>query len=99
LHNNGQGTFGATSADITQVSAGNYPQSIAPGYFNNDQLLDFAVANYGIHQDGATVVDPGNVKVFINQGNGTYVSSTACAVGFGPAAVVAVDFNGDQTTD
>jgi CSLREA domain-containing protein len=96
LRNNGSGTF---TADATKLSAGNFPAAVVTGDFNGDQLPDFAVADYGIHDNTLNAGDPGDVRVFIAQANGTYQSSIACAVGYGPAAVVAADLNGDQKLD
>jgi CSLREA domain-containing protein len=102
LRNNGQGTFGATSADILQLSAGNYPSAIVTGYFNNDSFPDIAIADYGIHTNNAKVGDPGDVRIFLTQPDGSFPTtqaSIACSVGYGPSAVVAADLNGDQKTD
>jgi CSLREA domain-containing protein len=87
-----QGSFSKAS----ELSAGNNPSSVAIGNFNGDARPDFAVTDYGTHPTGS---DPGDVRVFLANADGTYQSSIACSVGFGPAAVVAQDLNGDQKVD
>ncbi|WP_263351093.1 FG-GAP-like repeat-containing protein [Acidicapsa acidisoli] len=67
------------------------PASIAVGDFNNDGLLDMAVAN----ETGNTVT------ILLGAGNGTFAQApnSPVTVGSDPAFVVMGDFNGDGIED
>jgi hypothetical protein len=93
LRNDGQGRF---TADATAPAVGNHPFGIATGDFNRDGRIDLAVADYGTYPTGG---DLGDVRVLLADGSGGFTSSTACAVGFGPAALVAEDLDGDGRLD
>ncbi len=97
LRNDDHGKF--TALDTDQLSAGNLPQSIAVGYFNDDALADFAVADFGIQDDRSAKADAGDLRVFLAQPGSGYQSSIACSVGYGPASVVTADLDGDQKLD
>jgi hypothetical protein len=85
----GNGTF---SNQIT-FSTGykSQPYAVAVGDFNNDNLLDIAVANYGTN----------NVGVFLRYGNGTFVSQSTYSTGSGsgPYSIAVGDFNNDNQLD
>ncbi|CAF3577720.1 unnamed protein product [Adineta steineri] len=69
-----------------------YPGSVAVADFNNDKLLDIAVANYGTN----------NIDIFLGYSNGTSLS-TQITYSTGdnshPNAVTIGDFNNDKQVD
>lgn len=87
LTGNGDGTF----LESATISVGNQPGAIVAGDFNNDGKLDLAVANSG----------DGTVTLLLGNGDGTFTpaSGSPYAVGQGPTAIVAADFNGDGKLD
>jgi hypothetical protein len=87
LLGNGDGTFGAP----VTIPVGNQPVPIVAGDFNNDGKLDLAVANYG----------DGTVTLLLGNGDGTFTQAAGSpyAVGKGPYAIAAADFNGDGKLD
>ena len=93
LRNNGLGVF---MPDAAPPSAGNNPSAIVTGFFNNDNRLDLAITDFGTNPKGA---DLGDVRILLSNVDGTFQSSTACGVGFGPSSLVATDFNGDLKSD
>ncbi|CAF4519304.1 unnamed protein product, partial [Rotaria magnacalcarata] len=76
---------------LSSTGALSYPQSIAIGDFNNDSLLDAAVANYGTS----------NVGIFLGIGNGLFTAqrTLSTGTGSGPYTVVVNDFNKDSRLD
>jgi hypothetical protein len=87
LLGNGDRTFGTP----TTIPVGNQPEAVATGDFNNDGKLDLAIANYG---DGTVTLLLGN-----SDGTFTPASGSPYAVGRGPTAIAAADFNGDGKLD
>jgi Bacterial type II and III secretion system protein/FG-GAP-like repeat len=90
LLGNGDGTFQAK----TDIAAGNGPVSvIAKNFHDSNSLgnLDLAVANHG---DDTVFIYQGN-------GNGTFRKPSLLQLpsGYGPAALAAVDLNGDGHLD
>ena len=61
------------------------------GDFTGDGRLDLAVANDNSGSD--------TVSVLLGNGDGTFQPQVTYAVGFGPDAIVAGDFNGDGRLD
>jgi hypothetical protein len=85
----GNGTFVAGKTYLTSV--GSLPRCISVGDFNNDNLLDIAVANYGTN----------NIVVFFGLGDGSFLLGTLYSTGFRsqPFALATGDFNNDSRLD
>ena len=85
----GNGTF----ADIMTYSTGtgSMPTCVRVGDFNNDNISDIAVANYGTN----------NIVVLFGFGDGTFLLGTAYSTGIGsqPYALAIGDFNNDARLD
>jgi hypothetical protein len=82
LIGNGNGTFVDTPA--VNFGVGNQPLSVAVGDFNNDNILDLAVANSGSN----------NVSILLGTGTGSFgTPATNFAVGSTPRSVAVGDFN------
>ena len=80
----GNGCF--TNQTIYQTDS--EPKFVSVGDFNNDQILDIAIANYGSNTLG----------VFIGHGNGTFTEMIPVPLEYGsrPFSVLVADFNNDQ---
>src|SRR5262245_30840440 len=65
------------------------PRSVALGDFNNDGLLDLAVANSGSN----------DVAVLLNNGNETFQAALTFGAGNSPRSIAASDLNGDGALD
>jgi hypothetical protein len=86
---NGTSTF---SSQMTYSTGDrSQPYSVAVGDFNNDTLLDIAVASYGAN----------NVGFFLGYGNGSFMSQQIFNTGFGsrPSALAIGDINDNGLTD
>ena len=94
----GDGTF-QTPITLNIAAANFFPEAIAVGDFNGDQLLDVAV--------WATNATTGNAEAHIFLGNGTgslafsatYSASNSSTFNPGPNSLVAADVNGDGKLD
>jgi hypothetical protein len=101
LLGNGDGTF----QKARDIPVGPSPTSIVVGDFNGDGTLDFATANE--IQSPILPTVPGNISVFLGNGDGTFrpVTDTAGdpvpapSVGIKPTSLVAGDFTGDGNLD
>ncbi|CAM4809506.1 unnamed protein product [Rotaria magnacalcarata] len=89
LLGSGLGTF-SRQTNYTNGD-GSHPYSIAIADFNNDSLLDIAVANYGSN----------NIGIRLGYGDGTLSNQTTYFTGEGshPYSVVVCDFNNDTHLD
>ena len=87
----GNGTGNFTTASGSPIAVGKQPDAIIVGDFNNDGKLDLAIANYGDN----------TITLLIGNGDGTFTpaSGSPYAVGHGPSAIEAADFNGDGKLD
>jgi hypothetical protein len=63
------------------------------GDFNHDGHLDLAVANYGDIGNG------GSVSILLGRSDGTFAAGATYPMNYGPAAIVAGDFDGDGNLD
>jgi len=85
----GNGSF----QDQTTYSTGydSIPYSVAVGYFNKDNRLDIAVANYGTN----------NIGIFLGYGNGTFADQQTYTTlsKSNPSSIAVGDFNNDNQTD
>ncbi|MCB2156870.1 VCBS repeat-containing protein [bacterium] len=86
----GDGTFGAASS----YSTGTNPYRVITGDFNEDDILDLAVANKG----------SANVSILFGGGgggvgDGTFGAPNDYAVGTSPYCIASEDLNGDTITD
>lgn len=70
--------------------------TLAIGDFNRDGKLDLVVADYG--QNDATHYLPGNLKIYLGNGDGTFVFNASQFTGLHSFVNVG-DFNGDGITD
>lgn len=87
----GDGTGGFTPATASPFAAGNGPSGIVAGDFNGDGNIDLAISNEAA----------GNVTVLLGDGTGGFNAASASlfAVGSGPDALAAADFNRDGNLD
>jgi hypothetical protein len=95
LLGNGDGSFRYGS----QFTSGDGSMSVAAGDFNNDGALDLVVANNGIGTTFNGNLSPGNLSLFLGNGDGTFRSGLNSIAGYRPTAVAAADFNGDGKAD
>jgi hypothetical protein len=86
---NGTGTFSNQTTYSTGLDS--QPYSVAVLDFDNDTVLDVAVANYGSN----------SMVVFFGDGNGTFTNQSTFNTGFDshPFALVVGDVNNDNVTD
>jgi hypothetical protein len=71
------------------TAIGAQPGSVAEGDFNNDGIVDLAVANSG----------EGTISVLLGRGDGTFRPQVKFATGRSPHAIAVGDFNGDGSLD
>ncbi|CAF2715852.1 unnamed protein product [Rotaria sp. Silwood2] len=85
----GNGSFSTVVPYSTGDSSS--PQYAVVGDFNNDKILDIAVANYGTS----------DVAVLFGFGDGTFLLGTAYSTGMGsvPWSLAVADFNNDTRLD
>jgi hypothetical protein len=91
LLGNGDGTFQAPQ----HFGAGRFPVSVAVADFNGDGALDLAVANIGTLSPGL----PGNVSIFLGNGDGSFQTAQIFSTGQNPASIVVGSFNRDGIPD
>ena len=88
LLGNGNGTF--ANQIILSTGLGSHPLSIVAGYFNNDTLLDIAVANSGTN----------NIGILLNNGNGIFTNQTIYSLNVSsPYSIGVGDLNQDNQLD
>lgn len=88
---NGDGTFSIGGAYPTDTGEGPYPQNVVTGDFNQDGVIDLAIANE----------DTSSVGVLLGKGDGTFAPAVSYTVGEGyyPNSITAADLNGDGFVD
>ena len=85
---NGDGTF--RNHETISTRYGSHPYCVVVGHFNNDIMLDIAVANHGTN----------NIGVFLGYGNGTFVSQITYSIGTSSPYFIGIgDFNNDARLD
>jgi len=87
--NNGTGFFSQNG----EYTVGNGPTGITADDFDNDNDLDLAVVNYGYLGQGSTV------SVYINNGNGSFISGGTFASGVGPYRIESGFIDNDNLID
>ena len=91
LLGNGDGTF----QPQTSYPAGTTPAAVSVGDFNNDGILDVAVAN-------TATPGTGTISIFLGKGDGTFIvpgESSTLADPNGPSFIAIGDFNKDGILD
>jgi uncharacterized protein (TIGR03437 family) len=89
---NGDGTFQAAQTTAT----GTGPAWVAVGDWNRDDVHDLAVVNNG---DFGSPENPGDLTIFISNGDGTLQTPDRLAAGINPGSLAVGDLNGDQISD
>jgi hypothetical protein len=84
--------------DAVNYTTGIRPEAVVAADFNNDGILDVAVAYAG---SDIVIPDPGSgaVGVRLGNGNGSFGSVINSAVGHSPTSLAVGDFNGDGKLD
>jgi hypothetical protein len=87
LLGNGDGTF--TPASGSPITVGNFPEAVVIGDFNNDGVLDLAVAN----------ANDNTVSILLGHGDGTFTAIAPVPTGGFPFYLAVADFNHDGSAD
>jgi hypothetical protein len=87
LLGNGDGTF--TPASGSPITVGNFPEAVEIGDFNNDGVLDLAVAN----------ANDDTISILLGNGNGTFTAVAPAPTGGFPLYLAVADFNHDGAAD
>ncbi len=74
------------------------PTSISSGHFTGSGHADLVVAGYFSTTEGA-LITPGDVALYLGNGDGTFAAPTLFAAGDIPVAVATADFRGNGMTD
>jgi len=90
LLGNGDGTF----QESVPYIVGGYPESVAIGDYNGDNIPDIASAD----SFGTDAFD-GTASVLVGKGNGTFDDSQQFQVDAGAFGITAADLNGDRLPD
>ncbi len=81
----GNGVFSAAAP----YAVGSGPSDVTTGDFNNDGVLDLAVAN----------ATSNNISILIGVGDGTFATAVNYNAALGPVGLVSTDVNGDLKPD
>ena len=87
LLGNGDGTFAPASG--SPITVGHFPEAVAVGDFNQDGVLDLAVAN----------ANDNTVSILLGNGDGTFTAAAAVPTGGFPFYLAVADFNQDGAAD
>ncbi|MGA3024794.1 MAG: FG-GAP-like repeat-containing protein [Bryobacteraceae bacterium] len=79
------GSFG----DAVNLSTGTQPVAVATGDFNGDGNADFVVVDHG----------SSDLRIFLGNGDGTFLTPSTIPVASGPVAVAVGDLDGDGNAD
>lgn len=99
LLNDGTGTF--TPVPGTPPATGTLPSAIVTGLFNSNSLTDqtdLAVTNFNC-AGSPLVCGAGSVSILLNNGDGLFTPAPSPATGLGPVALVAGNFDPNNTAD
>jgi hypothetical protein len=91
LFGNGDGTFQAPVSYV--LNSGTFPSAVTVADVNNDGKADIEVANALVGTSGGTLT------VFLNQGNGTFLSPSNVNTNISPLSMVSGDLNKDGNQD
>lgn len=91
LLNDGTGHF---EKKINHSMNGNHPADIVAEDFNNDGIVDFVTANFGLMQDFEE-----NLTFIRNDGNGNFTNVMNLPLKKGPRSLYFADLNGDNRRD
>lgn len=76
-------------APAVTLPAGAHPRWVSAGDFNNDRIVDLAVANTGLN----------TVSVFLGNGDGTFQHTGDLQAGTEPSSLAVADYDGDGHDD
>lgn len=91
------GTGAGGIASVAYYAVGDFPAFVAVGDFDRDGIADLAVTNFGINPEPNALDD--SVSILLGNGDGTFSSASAVAVGEAPGGVAVGDFNRDGKLD
>lgn len=92
--------FGAVSFQTTTpLNAGQYPNSMAVGDFNQDGIADLAVGSMYTYQNPFPNPFAQNISVLLGKGGGSFGELTTYSTATGPSTVAIGDFNNDGKPD
>jgi len=95
LLGNGDGTF-QTQKISTAAKNGKTPIGMVTADFNNDGILDLAIANEG---EVTAQSDTSSVSILLGNGDGTFKPALEYAAGIAPQRLAVGDYNGDGVLD
>ena len=83
--------------DSTSIHLGFKPHDIGTGYFNDDDLYDFVVSNYGHYPDNN---EPGSISVLLSNSNSPkQYTKNDISLGRGVCGIATADLDNDNNED